>query len=266
MDQYPRAADRDRPVGAASDKSSQLLIREYPHRAIAIVSSTHALIFRYSPAAGDATIDGFLASAPPARARPGADSLVSKCMVEFSPITKDLLTDFRPLTPRPIFGTLGLISISQDVFICVVTQATRVASLRPGETVERIANVGFYCLNSPKFDDVYSLNTWENDFSDSASTYGQNLGQREGEIEYPYQELQKLLSNGSFYYSTDFDLTNRLQDRFVFSERFPLHIPTRTPVNTHLCTSKTSDHCPGLLTRKPLTWTTLTTHSCGIRS
>jgi synaptojanin len=217
MDQYPRAADRDRPVGPASDKSSQLLIREYPHRAIAIVSDNHALIFRYSPTTSEAIADGSLASVPSARSRAAGDALVFKCMVEFSPITKDLLADYRPLTARPIFGTLGLISINQDVFICVVTQATRVASLRPGETVERIANVGFYCLNSAEYDDVYSLNTWENDVSDSLSTYGQNLGRREGEIEYPYQELQKLLSNGSFYYSTDFDLTNRLQDRFVFS-------------------------------------------------
>jgi hypothetical protein len=80
-----------------------------------------------------------------------------------------------------------------------------VATLRPGETVEKIASVEFFCLNSSDYDNVISLNPYENDLSDSTSAYG--------EIEYPYQELQKLLSNGSFYYSTDFDLTNRLQDR-----------------------------------------------------
>ncbi len=32
-------------------------------------------------------------------------------------------------------------------------------------------------------------------------------------MEHPCQELQKLLGNGSFYYSTDFDVTNRMQDR-----------------------------------------------------
>ncbi|KAI0125909.1 SacI homology domain-containing protein [Xylariales sp. AK1849] len=222
MDQYPRAADRDRPVGASSEKSSQLLIREYPHRAIAIVSASHALIFRYSPTTSEAIADGSLASVSPARSRAGSVGLVSKCMVEFSTVTKNLLNDFRPLTPRPIYGTLGLISINQDVFICVVTHASRVASLRRGETVERIANVDFYCLNSAEYDDVYSLNSWDNELSDSASTYGQNLSRREGDIEYPYQELQKLLSNGSFYYSTDFDLTNRLQDRPVDSDTFDI--------------------------------------------
>lgn len=141
-------------------------------------------------------------------------------MVEFSPVSKQLLSDFRPLTPRPIYGTLGLISINQDVFLCVITQALRVATVRPGETVEKIASVDFFCLNSAEYDNIVSLNTYEDEISESMSPYGQNLGRREGEIEYPYQELQKLLSNGSFYYSTDFDLTNRLQDRPIDSDTF----------------------------------------------
>ncbi|ETS87634.1 hypothetical protein PFICI_01462 [Pestalotiopsis fici W106-1] len=212
MDQYPRAAERDQP---ATEKSSRLLIREYPHRAIAIVSSSHALIFRYSPTSNDAVNDGTT------RSRNDPEALVSKCMVEFSHRTDELLKDFRPLTPQPIFGTLGLISIGPDVFISVITQASRVASVRPGETVERIANVDFYCLNSAEYDNVFTSNPWDNDYSDS-STYGQQLNRREGEMEYPYQELQKLLSNGSFYFSTDFDLTNRLQDRPVDSDTFDI--------------------------------------------
>ncbi|KAH8675997.1 SacI homology domain-containing protein [Xylariales sp. PMI_506] len=222
MDQYPRAAERDRPVGTSSEKSCQLLIRDYPHRAIAIVSSSHALIFRYSPTTSEAIANGSLTSVSSARPRAVGEGLVSKCMVEFSPIDQAPLDDFRPLTPRPIFGTLGLMSINQDVFLCVVTQASRVATLRPGETVERIASVDFFCLNSTDYDNVFSTNSWDNELSDSASTYGQNLSRRDGDLEYPYQELQKLLSNGSFYYSTDFDLTNRLQDRPVDSDTFDI--------------------------------------------
>ncbi|KAJ8130937.1 hypothetical protein O1611_g2692 [Lasiodiplodia mahajangana] len=141
-------------------------------------------------------------------------------MVEFSPASRSLLSDFRPLIPRPIYGTLGLVSIDRDVFLCVITQASRVATLRPGETVEKIVSVEFFCLNSAEYDYVISVNPYENDPSELA--YGQNLSRREGEIEYPYQELQKLLSNGSFYYSTDFDLTNRLQDRPVDSDTFDI--------------------------------------------
>jgi hypothetical protein len=33
--------------------------------------------------------------------------------------------------------------------------------------------------------------------------------------EHPFHALRKLLSNGHFYYSTDFDLTRRLQDRYA---------------------------------------------------
>lgn len=32
-------------------------------------------------------------------------------------------------------------------------------------------------------------------------------------LEHPCLAIRKLLSGGSFYYSTDFDLTNRLQNR-----------------------------------------------------
>lgn len=206
--QYPSTTRSVQAPPPGPDKSSQLLIRDYPHRAIAIVTDSHALVFRYSPTASETTADGSLAWA---RAR-GGETPVSKCMVEFSPVSRPLLKDFRPLIPRPIYGTLGLMAIGGDVFLSVITQASRVATLRPGETVEKIVSVEFFCLNTSDYDHVVSLNPSENEYSDS---YGQNLGRREGEIEYPYQELQKLLSNGSFYYSTDFDLTNRLQDRSV---------------------------------------------------
>jgi synaptojanin len=200
---------------SASDKSSRLLIRDYPHRAIAIATSTHALILKYSPTTNEAIHDGTLASVPSARSRPGGDAPISKCMVEFAPISDQLLHEFRPLTPRSVFGTLGLISINEDVFLCVVTHAKRVATLRPGETVERIITVDFFCLNSSEYDYISPSTAWDGGLPDSGAAYGQALGRREVELEYPYQELQKLLSNGTFYYSTDFDLTNRLQDRYV---------------------------------------------------
>ncbi|KAI0841984.1 SacI homology domain-containing protein [Hypoxylon sp. FL0890] len=222
MDQYPSSATRNITAAPSAEKSSQLLLREYPHRAIAIATPTHALIFRYATSTSEAIANGSLTSVSSARPRVGGDGPVSKCMVEFSHTSEELLKDFRRLTPRPIYGTLGLISIGQDVFLCVITQALRVATLRPGETVEKIASVDFFCLNSSEYDNVISLNAYDSDLSDSASPYNQNLGRREGEIEYPYQELQKLLSNGSFYYSTDFDLTNRLQDRPIDSDTFDI--------------------------------------------
>jgi hypothetical protein len=130
-------------------------------------------------------------------------------MVEFSDVASVDLSDYRTLSPLPVHGTLGLITINSDVFLCVVTGAVKVASVRPRETVEKIYGVEFYCLNSNDYDHTFSDNL------DPYSVEGQdsNLSRREPLLEHPCVELQKLLGNGSFYYSTDFDLTNRLQDR-----------------------------------------------------
>ncbi|KAK3329399.1 SacI homology domain-containing protein [Apodospora peruviana] len=199
-------------LAPSPEKSSQILVREYPHRAIAIASPTHALILRHSQTTSDAIANGSLTSVASARPRAASfDTATSKCMVEFSSTSDRLLADYRPLTPRPIYGTLGLISIGRDVFLCVITQASRVATVRPGETVERIDSVQFFCLNSAEYDDVVAVDPYDFD-ADTSSVYGQSLGRREV-TEHPCLELQKLLGNGTFYYSTDFDVTNRMQDR-----------------------------------------------------
>ncbi|KAH8602663.1 SacI homology domain-containing protein [Bisporella sp. PMI_857] len=189
--------------------SVRVLLRDYPHRSIALVTSTHALIFRHTPSTSDLIANGSLTSI----SRTSLDgSSVPKCMVEFSNIHDTDLSDYRTLSPLPIHGTLGLITINNDVFLCVVAGATKVAQVRPGETVERILAVEFFCLNSSDYDntlgdnlDPYSLEAQDN--------YGYNVNRRDPILEHPCVELQKMLGNGSFYFSTDFDLTNRLQDR-----------------------------------------------------
>ena len=47
--------------------------------------------------------------------------------------------------------------------------------------------------------------------------HGSNVGRRDVILEHPCMALRKLLSGGSFYYSIDFDLTSRLQERYVQS-------------------------------------------------
>ncbi|KAL7802370.1 SacI homology domain-containing protein [Trichoderma aethiopicum] len=210
----------------APEKSSELFIRDHPHRSIAIVSSSHALILRYSSSASEGFGSGSPVSLPSSKPR-GGDSATAKCMVEFSAISKKLLKDYRPLTPRPVYGTLGLIAINGEVFLSVITQAVRAATVRPGETVERIASVDFYCLSSANYDDVVPLEPADADSSDvfgynSSSPYSQGLSRREVAIEHPCHDLRRLLSNGSFYYSTDFDLTNRVQDRPINSDSFEI--------------------------------------------
>ncbi|KAM3483740.1 hypothetical protein MY8738_002790 [Beauveria namnaoensis] len=202
------------------EKSCELYIRDHPSRAIAIVSSTHALILRYSASASDIIPNGSYTSLPVTN-----KASVSKCMVEFAPITKTLLKDYRPLTHRPIYGTLGLITANNEVFLSVITHATRTATVRPGETVEKIVSVAFYCLSTDEYDDVVPLESYETESSDASSvystqSYGQSLSHRDLVVEHPCHELRKILSNGSFYYSTDFDVTNRLQDRPINADSF----------------------------------------------
>lgn len=192
--------------------SIRVLLREHPHRSIALVTPSHALIFRHSPTTNDAVANGSLVSVQPTQGRTSIDgSAAPRCMVEFADVSSVDLSDYRTLSPLPIHGTLGLITINNDVFLCVVTGATKVASVRPGETVEKIFGVEFHCLNNSDYDNTFGdpLDPYGADGQD----YGQNLSRRDP-LEHPCVDLQKLLGNGSFYYSTDFDLTNRLQDRF----------------------------------------------------
>ncbi|KAL2072745.1 hypothetical protein VTL71DRAFT_12088 [Oculimacula yallundae] len=190
--------------------SIRVLLREYPHRSIALVTPSHALIFRHSPTTNDAIANGSLVSVQGSGRTSLDGSNAPRCMVEFADISSVDLSDYRTLSPLPIHGTLGLITINNDVFLCVVTGATKVASVRPGETVEKIFAVEFYCLNNGDYDNTFGEHL--DPYSAEGQNYGQNLSHRDP-IEHPCVELQKLLGNGSFYFSTDFDVTNRLQDR-----------------------------------------------------
>ena len=62
---------------------------------------------------------------------------------------------------------------------------------------------GSDCLNSSLYDQV-SYDESNHHLADDAPP---------DQFEHPCLQLKKLLSGGTFYYSTDFDLTNRLQDR-----------------------------------------------------
>ncbi|QSZ30232.1 hypothetical protein DSL72_004754 [Monilinia vaccinii-corymbosi] len=191
--------------------SIRILLREYPHRSIALVTPTHTLIFRHSPT-NDPITNGLLNPIYSANPRSSTDGVAApKCMVEFADVSSVDLNDYRTLSLKPVHGTLGLITISNDIFLCVITGTTSVAQVRPGETVERILGVEFHCLNNAEYDETFIDQL---DPYNAEDTYGgQNLSRRDNIVEHPCIELQKLLGNGSFYYSTNFDLTNRLQDR-----------------------------------------------------
>ncbi len=65
-----------------------------------------------------------------------------RCIVELTGAEKADLSEYR-IHSHSVYGTLGLITVDNDVFLCVVSGATRAATVRPGETVQKILSVDF---------------------------------------------------------------------------------------------------------------------------
>ena len=114
--------------------SLQLLVRERPQRSLALVTDTRALILRYSQPSLTVELSSI---------GPSGRLLASRCIVEFSALEDIDLTDYQLLHASGIHGTLGLIEINTDVFLCVISGAIKVATVRPNETVQRILSVEF---------------------------------------------------------------------------------------------------------------------------
>ena len=112
--------------------SLRILLRDQPQRSIALVTDTHALIFRHSHV--NISTQSHVS---PNRA------LAPRCMVEFSALNTVDLSDYKSFPQLSIYGTLGLISINSNVFLCIISGAALVATIRPGETVQRIISVDF---------------------------------------------------------------------------------------------------------------------------
>ena len=113
--------------------SQRVLLRDHPQRAIALVTDSHALVLRHSISS---------TASDPQNHGPTIKPSIPRCMVEFTALSAVNLTDYRPLSSG-VYGTLGLININADVFLCVVSGSVRVATVRPGETVQRIISVEF---------------------------------------------------------------------------------------------------------------------------
>lgn len=125
---------------------------------------------------------------------------------------------FVPLVNRSIYGFLGLITVGDAIYIAVITGAvTEVAQPVPYESVNRIFAVEFLSISNSDWDFV-SLdgNGFPIASGSDLDDYDSNSGTR---VPHPCWELRKLLLNGSFYFSNDFDLTSLLQNRGVNSSK-----------------------------------------------
>ena len=114
--------------------SLRVLLRDHGQRSIAIVTSTHALTFRHAPSV-------------PSNSS-ASKSTLPRCMVEFIAVDRIDLTVYRSIPRLGVHGTLGLINVNTDIFLCVITAASPVAELRPREHVQRIVSVEFCELRS----------------------------------------------------------------------------------------------------------------------
>lgn len=112
--------------------SLRILCRNSPQRAIALATSEYALVFQHGSVE---QVTG---------PRSGGND-APRCLVEFSAFSTLDPDDFRLLGYG--YGTLGLITLDGEVFLCVVTGYSQAATVRPGETISRIDNVDF-CLSS----------------------------------------------------------------------------------------------------------------------
>ncbi|CDK25474.1 unnamed protein product [Kuraishia capsulata CBS 1993] len=157
-------------------------------RTIALVSDTHALLFRYIP-----------------------DK--DQCGIELVPKKNLNVKQYKPLSNHRAYGFIGLLNIGKDVFLGVITGKAEVASPIPNETVFRIYNVEFHCLNRNSWDFL------EIDSTGYPSVHGSDSYDQAGTPprfeQHPCFEIKKLLSDGSFFYSSGFDLTSTLQSRGI---------------------------------------------------
>ncbi|CAI2179303.1 19761_t:CDS:10 [Funneliformis geosporum] len=150
-----------------------------------------------------------------------------QCNVTLVKDTEFNISEYRQLCPRPVYGCLGLLQVEKDMFLAVVTDCQHIGEIRRGESVHRISDVEFYSLTNSSYDSV-------------SNSYASTRLYDEDGIMIPHSEqpvqnyinlcapLKKLLSNGHFYFSSDFDLTRTLAaritmtaaDKYFFDDNF----------------------------------------------
>ncbi|KAI0265790.1 SacI homology domain-containing protein [Gloeopeniophorella convolvens] len=175
-----------------------------------------------------------------------AEDNPSQAVVEFLPKDQVNLVNAVRVTSRIVKGCLGLICVSNDLFLAVVTSATDIGNTRPSadtpECVARIHEVNFYCLTSSVWDDLslvgdslpsptFADQSDVMSLRDTRETFQQNNA-APPVFEHPCAPLRKILASGSFYYALGphWDISSRLSERLArdsgladlgtFDERF----------------------------------------------
>jgi inositol-1,4,5-trisphosphate 5-phosphatase len=198
----------------------RLYLNEKP-RTFIIVSNEYALIVKHPfPEYHDNSTKSHNSSAAPgtdAKTHSQVNQVFNKVIVEF--VSKDFLnlSRYRDITPskskqnKQLLGLLGFLNLKNNIFLGFITGDTTVASPTLGESVHNITSVDFYCLNNDEFDvyDDFHLTTTTNYSDQSNATQGKD---------YPTNSVRKLLTDGTFNYSPNFDITSNIQGRGIVDE------------------------------------------------
>lgn len=130
--------------------SVRALIRDQPVRNVALATNDHVLIFRHNGHTSHSVYGGNGSSSSSSISETFSQSntrdVSSRCMVEFDRRDAVDLTNYKNVGNT--LGTLGLITLANDVYLCAITGASQVAIVRPGEIVYKIYSVEF-CWQSP---------------------------------------------------------------------------------------------------------------------
>lgn len=119
----------------------RVLLKDHPYRILALTTDDYALVFRHTHSADQGYSSSATSLTVSSSSRQHGQSLSPRCMVEFAAYASLDFTGYRTIGSAQ--GTLGLITLNNDVFLCTVTSASQVATPRPGETVQKIQSVDF---------------------------------------------------------------------------------------------------------------------------
>lgn len=180
-------------------------------RTIAVVSETHSIIFH--------------------QIQSQMNAHTPTVSVHLEPTLQIIKSQkYSILFKREIHGCLGLINVELQTYLAVITGAmTDVAHPVPYESVNKIFAVEFISLASNEWDFV---NLDSNGFPIQSNSEPDEYDPTIPRVPHPCFELKKLLSNGSFYFSNDFDLTSLLQSRGVDKSKLHNYSGASTPGET----------------------------------
>ncbi|KAI8894882.1 SacI homology domain-containing protein [Globomyces pollinis-pini] len=129
------------------------------------------------------------------------------CLASF---TQNSLDGYALLHQKTIHGCVGVVSVDSELFVGVITEATRQVEIE-GHNIFVINKVVFHCISNNNYDTYFN--------EPERTSYPTTEELTNPTAAHPCALLMKYLASGSFYFSKTFDLTRNLQDRVSSSSQ-----------------------------------------------